>query len=49
MTNNTTKKAKSAVRITESSGNVFADLGLNHPEQELLQARLTLQRSRSAG
>jgi len=27
----------------ESSGNVFADLGLPHEEQELLKARLTLQ------
>jgi predicted XRE-type DNA-binding protein len=25
------------------SGNVFADLGLAHPEQELLKAELTLQ------
>ncbi len=39
-----TKKPKSTpVRITESSGNVFADLGLANPEQELLRARLTLQ------
>jgi predicted XRE-type DNA-binding protein len=27
----------------KSSGNVFADLGLPHPEQEMLKARLTLQ------
>ncbi len=27
----------------KSGGNVFADLGLPHPEQELLKARLTLQ------
>jgi predicted XRE-type DNA-binding protein len=27
----------------KSSGNVLADLGLPHPEQELLKARLTLQ------
>lgn len=27
----------------ERRGNVFADLGLPHPEQELLKARLTLQ------
>jgi predicted XRE-type DNA-binding protein len=27
----------------QSSGNVFADLGLPHPEQKLLKARLTLQ------
>ena len=37
------KKTKSTVRITESGGNVFADLGLANPEQELLKARLTLQ------
>jgi predicted XRE-type DNA-binding protein len=30
-------------RVTESSGNVFADLGLPNPEQELLKAQLTLQ------
>ena len=29
--------------ITESSGNVFADLGLANPEQELIKAELTLQ------
>lgn len=34
---------KRKVRIEESSGNVFADLGLPNPEQELLKARLTLQ------
>jgi len=27
----------------KSSGNVFADLGLPHPEQKRLKARLTLQ------
>lgn len=37
------KQNKSALRITESNGNVFADLGLTNPEQELLKARLTLQ------
>jgi predicted XRE-type DNA-binding protein len=31
------------IRIEEGSGNVFADLGLPNPEQELLKARLTLQ------
>jgi predicted XRE-type DNA-binding protein len=31
------------VRVTEGSGNVFADLGLTNPEQELLKAQLTLQ------
>lgn len=30
------------IRIEKSSGNVFADLGLPNPEQELLKARLTL-------
>jgi predicted XRE-type DNA-binding protein len=34
---------KKKIRIEESSGNVFADLGLPNPEQELLKARLTLQ------
>ena len=29
--------------IIESSGNVFADLGLPNPEQELMKAELTLQ------
>ena len=29
--------------MEKSSGNVFADLDLPHPEQELLKARLTLQ------
>src|SRR5580693_500168 len=39
-----TKKArKAAVYVTESSGNIFADLGLPNPEQELLKAQLTLQ------
>ena len=33
------KKAKG----TRGSGNVFADLGLPNPEQELLKAQLTLQ------
>lgn len=38
-------KGKSArkTNVTESSGNVFADLGLPHAEQELMKARLTLQ------
>ena len=40
----TAKKArKSAARVTESSGNVFADMGLPNAEQELLKAQLTLQ------
>lgn len=35
------KKAKAGVR--KGSGNVFADLGLPNPEQELLKAQLALQ------
>src|ERR1700680_3560948 len=31
------------IRAEKSSGNVFADLGLPHPEQELVKSRLTLQ------
>jgi predicted XRE-type DNA-binding protein len=41
-----TKKKKSqsrVARVTEGSGNVFADLGLPNPEQELLEAQFTLQ------
>ena len=30
-------------RRTEGNGNVFADLGLPNPEQELMKARLTAQ------
>jgi predicted XRE-type DNA-binding protein len=37
------KKKNTRVRAERSSGNVFTDLGLPHPEQELLKARLTLQ------
>lgn len=29
--------------VTEATGNIFADLGLPNPEQELLKAQLTLQ------
>jgi predicted XRE-type DNA-binding protein len=44
MTTRTPKRAKApSVSITQSSGNVFADLGLANPEQELRKARLTLQ------
>jgi len=39
------KIAKKAT-VTESSGNVFADLGLPNADQELMKARLTLQISR---
>jgi predicted XRE-type DNA-binding protein len=37
------KTRKRIVRVTQGSGNVFADLGLPNPEQELLKAQLTLQ------
>jgi predicted XRE-type DNA-binding protein len=43
MTTKTKKQSTSSVRITESSGNVFRDLGLPNPEQEMMKARLTLQ------
>ena len=36
-------KRKDRIPFEEGSGNVFADLDLPHPEQELLKARLTLQ------
>ena len=39
----TPKKTARPVSIAESSGNVFADLGLPNPEQEMMKARLTLQ------
>jgi len=38
-----TTRTPKPVRAEKGSGNVFADLGLPHPEQELLKARLTLQ------
>ncbi len=31
------------VGITESSGNVFADVGLPNPQREMIKARLTLR------
>ena len=31
---------KSSKKVTESSGNVFADLGFANPEEELLKAKL---------
>ena len=43
MTSKTPKKSPRPVRITESSGNVFADLGVPNAEQELVKAQLTLQ------
>ena len=36
-------RGKTAIKVEKGSGNVFADLGLPNPEQELLKARLTLQ------
>jgi predicted XRE-type DNA-binding protein len=43
MKTKTTKRSTSSKRITEGSGNVFADLGLPNADQELLKAQLTLQ------
>jgi len=37
------KTKRKSARKTVGSGNVFADLGLPHAEQELMKARLTLQ------
>ena len=36
-------KKSDKIRIKESSGNVFQDLGLPNPEREQLKARLTLK------
>jgi len=36
-------RSEKSIKVEKSSGNVFADLGIPHPEQELLKARLTLQ------
>lgn len=38
-----TRKSSPKRRVTESIGNVFADLGLPNPEQELMRAQLTLE------
>ncbi len=38
-----TTRTRKPIRVEKSSENVFADLGLPHPEQELLKAELTLQ------
>ena len=38
-----TPKGSAPKSIVESSGNVFADLGLPNPEQEMMKAELTLQ------
>ena len=37
------RRRRNASGITPGSGNVFADLGLPNPEQELLKAQLTLR------
>ena len=37
------KKQRSKIRIRESSGNVFQDLGFPNPDREQLKARLMLQ------
>ncbi len=36
-------KVKGAIKAEKSSGNVFSDLGIPHPERELLKARLALE------
>jgi predicted XRE-type DNA-binding protein len=36
-------RKKRSIKLVKSGGNVFADLGLPNPEQELLKAKLTLQ------
>jgi predicted XRE-type DNA-binding protein len=36
-------KANKRIKAQKSSGNVFADLGLPRPEQELLKAKLALE------
>ncbi len=36
-------RRNSPLKAHTSTGNIFADLGLPHPEQELLKAKLTLQ------
>ena len=37
------QKPRNAAQAESSSGNVFADLGLPHPERELLKAKLALE------
>ena len=43
MKTKTPTKTAAPKRVTESSGNVFADLGLPNADQELLKAKLTLK------
>jgi predicted XRE-type DNA-binding protein len=35
------EKRKERIKVTPSSGNVFADMGLPEPEEELAKAQLT--------
>jgi predicted XRE-type DNA-binding protein len=39
-------KRRALAEVVRGSGNVFADLGLPNPEQELMKARLTLEIAR---
>ena len=41
--NGSVKATSKRILAPKSNGNVFADLGLPHPEQELLKAKLTLR------
>jgi predicted XRE-type DNA-binding protein len=43
MKTSVSSKSRSPKRVTEGTGNVFADLGLPNADQELLKAKLTLQ------
>ena len=43
MKTRTKNKKSNRIRVTEGSGNVFADLGLADADQKLMKARLTLQ------
>src|ERR1700719_3435043 len=43
MKSKTRKARKGVASVIEGRGNIFADLGLPNPEQELLKAQLTLQ------
>jgi predicted XRE-type DNA-binding protein len=36
-------KRKVVTTVVQGSGNIFADLGLPNPEQEMMKAKLTLQ------
>ena len=41
--NRQSEMKKNESKVQEGSGNVFADLGLPHPEQDQLKAELTLE------